>query len=108
MTAPASKRAGKQLAEAAEGTVANDALRLFGGSWTLTGGDGKAWAATDHPNAGKHDEGGSTFPTRTAAPSNIIARNGTQYELTTAGIDAGQVIASKFMNPRRYAVQGQL
>lgn len=101
------KRAGKQLAEAAEGTVANDALRLFGGSWTLTGGDGKAWAATDHPNAGKYDEGRKYISDPdSGTTSNIIARNGTQYELTTAGIDAGQVIASKFMNPAGMPYKG--
>lgn len=102
------QRAGKDLAKAAENTIANDCLRLFGGAWVYTGGDGKTWAASDHPNAAKYDEGRTYIADASSGTSSNLIQStaGTYLEFATAGIDRAQVIGSKFMTPEGNPYKG--
>ena len=93
------KKAGKQLGTAAQMKIWLETLRLFSRAYSssYTGGDGKAWAATDHPNASK----GTTAGARTyeadstkGTYSNLITT-----ELSEAGITEAKKQASRFVTP---------
>lgn len=89
------KKCGSQLAEAAGVTVYLDALRLFGNAFTVSGGDGKTWAATDHPNAAKYDEGRTYVADADAGTgSNLLTE-----EFSVKGIDNARVHSSYFVTP---------
>lgn len=62
------ERAGSQLADAIYTTINNRVLRKFASAFdsTVLGGDGKPWAATDHPNGSVGSTAGSRLFTADA------------------------------------------
>lgn len=91
------RKAGKYLGRSAVMTQYLQALRMFANAYSAnyTGGDGKAWAATDHPVASKYSEGrGYIADAEAGTYSNLITD-----ALTTAGIDKARVQGSKFVAP---------
>ncbi len=69
------RRIGNECADACNATVQLLMLRLFGRAFngSYLGGDGKAWAATDHPAASKADENGASVADDSAGSySNLI------------------------------------
>lgn len=86
-----------QLAEAGANSQYLAALDLFASAFnsSVLGGDGKAWAATDHPNASKSDSGRSyVADTESGTYSNLLTS-----ALSVQGLDAAMVAGSKFMTP---------
>lgn len=91
------KKAGTRAAYSANITVYMALLRLFGRAFNAayTGGDGKAWAATDHPVASKADSGGvSVVDADAGTYSNLITG-----KLSVANITAAQTMANRFVTP---------
>lgn len=91
------KKAGAQLGTAAGTTLYLHALRMFARAFdsAYKGGDGKAWAATDHPVASKASEGrGYIVDEEAGTFSNLITR-----KLSTTAIDDARVMASRFVTP---------
>lgn len=91
------RRAGEDLAISANKTVYLYMLRMFANAYSAKqlGGDNKAWAATDHPVASKMDAGRSYVADPEAGTfSNLITT-----ELSTKGIDAARILASRYVTP---------
>lgn len=91
------KKAGTRAAYSASMTVYMNILRMFGHAYdaAYTGGDGKAWAATDHPVASKADVGGvSVVDTDAGTFSNLITKT-----LSVASITEAQTISNRFITP---------
>lgn len=91
------RKVGTRLGQSAAMTVYLHALRMFGNAFDAShlGGDGKPWAAEDHPVASK----GSSGRTFVADPdagtySNKIAKN-----LSVSAITEAQTMANRFTTP---------
>lgn len=91
------KKAGSRAALSTSMSVYMALLRLFGRAFdaTYTGGDGKPWAATDHPNASKGDANGtSTADADSGTYSNLITS-----ALSVKSITDAQTMANRFVTP---------
>lgn len=91
------KKVGTRLGYGASMSVYLNALRLFGRAFNANyaGGDGKAWAATDHPVASKGDSNGtSTVDTDAGTFSNLITT-----ALSVAAITTAQTLANRYVTP---------
>ncbi len=91
------RKVGTRLADSAAMTVYLHTLRCFGGAFDASrkGGDGKSWAATDHPVASKGSSGRSYVPDEDAGTySNKIAS-----ALSVSAITAAQTMANRFVTP---------
>jgi len=91
------RKVGTRLGDAAAMTVYMNAIRMFGGAFNDAhkGGDGKAWAASDHPVASKGSSG-RTFEADTEAGtySNLITD-----ALSVSAITGAQTKANRFVTP---------
>ena len=90
-------KAGKKAANSAFMTVYMATLRMFGRAFdsSYPGGDGKAWAATDHPNASKGDLNGVSV----ADPDSGTFSNLITDKLSVAAITKAQTKANRFKTP---------
>ncbi|MBQ6914573.1 MAG: hypothetical protein IJQ65_02555, partial [Kiritimatiellae bacterium] len=90
-------RVGKMLGNSAAMTVYMHALRMFANAFDANhkGGDGKPWAATDHPNASKGSQGRAFV----ADPDSGVYSNLITGELSVAAITAAQSMAGRFTTP---------
>lgn len=91
------KKVGVRLGDTAALTVYLHALRMFGGAFdpNRLGGDGKSWAAEDHPVAALREESRRYIPDPDAGTfSNVI-----NEELTVAAITKAQGMAGRFVTP---------
>lgn len=91
------KKVGKRLGYSAAMTAYNHALRLFTHAYdkAYLGGDGKAWAAKDHPNASKGSQGRKYIPDPEAGTfSNLISD-----ELSVDNISKARALGGKFLTP---------
>lgn len=91
------KRVGTRLGDAAAVSVYLHTLRMFSHAADLRylGGDGKPWAAEDHPVAALMDEGRRRVPDpESGAFSNYI-----HLPLNVENIGKAQVMASEFVTP---------
>jgi hypothetical protein len=91
------KKAGKRAAYSAAMTVYLGALRMFGRAFnaSYTGGDGKSWAATDHPVASKQDaNGASVVDADSGTYSNLLTD-----ALSVVSITKAQTAANRFVTP---------
>ncbi len=90
-------RVGKMLGNSAAMTVYMHALRMFANAFNAacTGGDGKSWAATDHPNASKGSQGRKYIVDPDSGTySNLITET-----LSVAAITEAQGMAGRFTTP---------
>jgi hypothetical protein len=90
-------RVGKQLGNSAAMTVYMHLLRMFGNAFDAahTGGDGKPWAAPDHPVASKGSQGRRFLPDPDSGTySNLIAK-----PLSVANITYAQSLAGRMTTP---------
>ena len=87
-------RVGKMLGNSAAMTVYMHALRMFANAFNpnCIGGDGKSWAATDHPNASKGSQG-RTFVAdpESGTYSNLITKTLSVNAITEAQSMAGRM-----------------
>ena len=95
----ACRRVGQRLGDSAAMTVYLHALRMIGNAFLddgmHNGGDGKPWAATDHPVASKGSSGRKYIPDPDAGTySNLISKN-----LSVAAITEAQSMANRFVTP---------
>ncbi|MCR5826642.1 MAG: hypothetical protein K6G54_08745 [Oscillospiraceae bacterium] len=90
-------RVGKMLGNSAAMTVYMHLLRMFGGAFDArrVGGDGKSWAAADHPVASK----GSIGRTFVVDPEAGSYSNLIDAELSVSSITAAQSLAGRFVTP---------
>lgn len=90
------RKVGVRLGDSAAMTVYMHALRTLSGAYGgRTGGDGKRWAATDHPVASKGSSGRSFVVDPDAGTySNLITD-----ELSVAAITSAQSKANRFVTP---------
>lgn len=91
------RKAGKRAATSAYMTVYMTLLRLFGNAFNpaMLGGDGKSWAATDHPVATKGDANGVSIVDPDAGTfSNLITT-----KLGVSAITTAQTMANRFITP---------
>ncbi len=90
-------RVGKMLGNSAAMTVYAHMLRMFSGAYdpTKLGGDGKPWAATDHPVASK----GSSGRKFVADPESGTFSNKITKTLTVSNITDAQVMAGRMVTP---------
>ena len=91
------RRVGTMLGNSAAMTVYVHALRMFGRAFDANykGGDGKPWAATDHPNASKGSEGRKFI----ADPDSGTYSNLITSTLSVANITAAQAAAGRMTTP---------
>ena len=90
-------RVGKMLGNSAAMTVYMHALRMFANAFNpnCPGGDGKSWAATNHPNASKGSQGRRyVVDPDSGTYSNLITQ-----ELSVGAITAAQSMAGRFTTP---------
>ena len=90
-------RVGKMLGNSAAMTVYMHALRMFAGAFdpNRVGGDGKSWAATDHPNASLGSQGRRFVPdAESGTYSNLITK-----ALSVSAITEAQSMAGRFTTP---------
>lgn len=93
------KKVGTRAARSAAMTVYMTLLRMFGNAFNpaQVGGDGKPWAAIDHPVASKADAGGVSVADPDAGTfSNIITGNPT---LSVNAITKAQTLANRLVTP---------
>lgn len=91
------KKVGKRLGDSAAMTVYTHALRMFGNAFNsdYAGGDGKAWAATDHPCASKGSQGRKYIADPEAGTySNLIKK-----ALSVDAITEAQTVGGKLLTP---------
>lgn len=91
------KKVGTRAAYSTQMTVYLALLRMFSRAFnaSYTGGDGKAWAATDHPNASKSDlNGASVVDADSGTYSNLITT-----ALSVSAITSAQTLANRFVTP---------
>ena len=91
------KKIGKRAALSTSMTVYLACLRLFGRAYNANyiGGDGKSWAATDHPVASKGDANGvSIVDADSGTFSNLVTSR-----LSVAALTAAQTAANRFLTP---------
>lgn len=90
-------KTGKKAANSAHMSVYMACLRMFGRAFNpaYLGGDGKPWAATDHPNASKGDLNGvSIVDPDSGTYSNLI-----REKLSVTAITNAQTMANRFKTP---------
>ena len=90
-------RVGKLLGNSAAMTVYMHALRMFANAFNagFTGGDGKPWAATDHPVASKGSQGRQyVVDPDSGTYSNLITET-----LSVSAITDAQSMAGRFTTP---------
>ena len=90
-------RVGKMLGNSAAMTVYMHMLRMFGNAFDANhvGGDGKSWAATDHPVASKGSSGRKFVADPDAGTfSNLITST-----LSVSNITAAQALAGRMTTP---------
>ena len=91
------RKVGTRLGDSAALTVYLHSIRCLGGAFNNAklGGDGKAWAATDHPVASKGSEGRVFIPDEEAGTySNLITE-----EMSVSAITTAQTMANRFVTP---------
>jgi len=91
------RKVGSRLGDSAAMTVYLHALRTIGGAFNANkvGGDGKAWAATDHPVASKGTSGRSSVADPDAGTfSNLITT-----ALSVQAITDAQTKANRYVTP---------
>jgi hypothetical protein len=91
------KKVGTRLGDSAGIFVYTEALKLFSRAFNsaYVGGDGKAWAATDHPVASKYSEGREyVADTDAGTYSNLITS-----VLSVKAISDAQAAANRFVTP---------
>ena len=91
------RSAGRRAAYSAAMSVYMGVLRMFGSAFNaeVLGGDGKPWAATDHPIASDHDEEGVAIADAEAGTySNLITE-----ELSVSAITNANIMANRFVTP---------
>lgn len=91
------RRVGTLLGSSAAMTVYVHGLRMFSGAFdpNRLGGDGKPWAATDHPVASKGSQGRKFIPDpESGTYSNLITK-----ALTVEAITDAQSLAGRFTTP---------
>ena len=91
------RKVGTRLGDAAALTVYLHALRMFGHAFDpiYTGGDGKSWAAADHPVASMRSEGRRYIPDPDAGTySNLITET-----LSVSAITKAQSMAGRYLTP---------
>jgi hypothetical protein len=91
------KKVGTRLGYGASMSVYLQILRMFGRAFNANyaGGDGKAWAAIDHPNASKGDAAGTSIvDSDSGTYSNLITS-----ALSIAAITTAQTAANRFVCP---------
>ena len=90
-------RVGKRLGDSAAMTVYVHGLRVLSGAFDATklGGDGKPWAATDHPVASL----GSSGRTFTPDPEAGTYSNKITKTLSVSAITEAQSLAGRFVTP---------
>jgi hypothetical protein len=91
------KKVGTRLGDSAGMFVYTSALKMFARAYdgAYTGGDGKAWAATDHPVASKASSGRSYVADEDAgAYSNLLTDT-----LSVAAVTKAQALANRFLTP---------
>lgn len=90
-------KVGKKLGDSAAMTVMLHLLRMFGNAWdpNQVGGDGKSWAATDHPVASL----GSTGRKFTADPDAGTYSNSGTDAFSIAAITKAQSWANRLVTP---------
>lgn len=91
------KKVGKRLGDSAGLSVYMRALRMFSNAFNpdFLGGDGKPWAATDHPCASKGSSGRRYVADPDAGTySNLIAKT-----LSVTNICEAQTLGGKFLTP---------
>ena len=87
-------RVGKMLGSSAAMTVYMHALRMFANAFNpnCVGGDGKSWAATDHPSASKGSEGRKfVADPESGTYSNLITKTLSVNAITEAQSMAGRM-----------------
>ncbi len=91
------KKAGTRAAYSVAMTVYLGALRMFGRAFNAAylGGDGKPWAAIDHPVASKGDANGSS----TVDPDSGTFSNYITDKLSVSAITRAQTAANRFVTP---------
>jgi len=90
-------KVGTYLGGSASMSIYMNILRMFGKAFDATqlGGDGKAWAASDHPNASKGDAGGlSVVDSDSGTYDNTLA-----LDLSISSITTAQTRANRFVTP---------
>ena len=90
-------RVGKMLGNSAAMTVYMHVLRMFAGAFdpTRVGGDGKSWAASDHPNASKGSQGRAfVADSESGTYSNLITKT-----LSVNAITEAQSLAGRMTTP---------
>ena len=90
-------KVGARLGDAAAMTVYMHIVRAFGNAFNsdYVGGDGKAWAATDHPVASKGSQQRQFVPDEEAGTySNLITT-----ALSVSAITEAQTMANRFITP---------
>lgn len=93
------RKVGTKLGDSAAMTVYLHLLRMFSNAYNAdglhNGGDGKPWAATDHPVASKGSQGRRFIVDPDAGTySNLIAQ-----DLSVSAITAAQGMSSRFITP---------
>lgn len=91
------KRVGSRLGDAASMTVYLHALRMFAHAFDpkYVGGDGKPWAAADHPVASMRDENRRYIPDPDSGSySNLISE-----KLSVEALTKAQSAANRFVTP---------
>lgn len=90
------KKVGTRLGYSAAMTAYLGGLRVIGGAFTgETGGDGKTWAAADHPVASKSSQGRSYI----ADPDAGTYSNLMTDALSVAAVTKAQALANRFVTP---------
>lgn len=91
------RKVGTRLGDSAAMTVYLHCLRALGGAFSADkkGGDGKAWAAADHPVASRGSEG-RTF---VADPDSGTYSNLITEEMSVSAITTAQTMANRFVTP---------
>ena len=90
------RKVGTRLGDSAAMTVYMHTLRTLSGAFTgAKGGDGKTWAATDHPVASK----GSSGRTFVVDPDSGTYSNLVTAQLSVAAITEAQSMANRFVTP---------
>lgn len=91
------RKVGTKLAQSGWATVQKHILQAFANAYNsgVLGGDGKAFAATDHPVASKEDSNRSyTVDTASGTYSNLITT-----ALSGAAISAAKALGARFVTP---------
>lgn len=91
------RKVGTRLGDSAAMTVYLHSLRLFAHAYdaAYVGGDGRPWAAEDHPVAAMMDEGRRRIPDPDAGTFSNVINEG----LTVAALTKAQTQAGRFLTP---------